>query len=124
MRFFGRKKEPKVPAKWTLPPEGEEVTNTDWKEHLQGQELAPREFEILELYAKGNTDNEIAEALYLSPHTIKSHGKTILRKLGAKNRTQAVSLAYQTGLLSITSQGRSSAPSSVSPTTSEKERRG
>jgi DNA-binding NarL/FixJ family response regulator len=52
--------------------------------------LTDRELEVLGLVAEGRTNPEIAEALVISQSTIKSHVKNILRKLGVRNRTQAV----------------------------------
>ena len=60
--------------------------------------LTDRESEILELIAGGATNREIAAALYLSPHTIKEHTSTLYRKLGARNRAEAVQRAQRLGL--------------------------
>ncbi|MEW2129113.1 response regulator transcription factor [Streptomyces sp. NPDC005435] len=54
--------------------------------------LSPREREVLELVGRGLTNTEIAQALHLSPTTVKSHISTILRKLGVSNRIQAATL--------------------------------
>jgi DNA-binding NarL/FixJ family response regulator len=51
--------------------------------------LTSREVEIMELVVRGLTDREIGEALVLSPRTVESHVARILRKLGARNRTEA-----------------------------------
>jgi DNA-binding NarL/FixJ family response regulator len=48
--------------------------------------------------AEGATNREIAEALFLSPHTIKEHTSTLYRKLGARNRADAVHRAQRLGL--------------------------
>jgi len=61
--------------------------------------LTEREREVLELIAAGETNAEIAQALYLSPHTIKEHTSALYRKLGARNRAEAVQLAQRIGLL-------------------------
>jgi DNA-binding NarL/FixJ family response regulator len=61
--------------------------------------LTEREREVLELIAAGETNAEIAGALYLSPHTIKEHTSALYRKLGARNRAEAVQLAQRIGLL-------------------------
>jgi DNA-binding NarL/FixJ family response regulator len=61
--------------------------------------LSPREREVLDLIAAGSTNREIAEQLYLSPHTIKEHTSALYRKLGARNRAEAVQLAQRIGLL-------------------------
>ena len=61
--------------------------------------LTEREREVLELIADGSTNAEIARALYLSPHTIKEHTSALYRKLGARNRAEAVQLAQRVGLL-------------------------
>jgi DNA-binding NarL/FixJ family response regulator len=61
--------------------------------------LSAREREVLDLIAAGSTNREIAEQLYLSPHTIKEHTSALYRKLGARNRAEAVQLAQRIGLL-------------------------
>ena len=61
-------------------------------------ELSARELEILHHVAQGHTNREIADALYLSPFTVKTHVSRILTKLGARDRVQLVVIAYQAGL--------------------------
>ena len=61
--------------------------------------LSDRERQVLEMIAGGATNKEIAERLYLSPHTIKDHTSTLYRKLGARNRTEAIRCAQRLGLL-------------------------
>ncbi len=61
--------------------------------------LTEREREVLDLIAVGSTNREIAETLFLSPHTVKEHTSTLYRKLGARNRAEAVQLAQRIGLL-------------------------
>jgi DNA-binding NarL/FixJ family response regulator len=60
--------------------------------------LSPREREVLELIAAGGTNREVAAALHLSPHTIKDVTSSLYRKLGAKNRADAVRRAERLGL--------------------------
>ncbi len=60
--------------------------------------LTGRESEILGLISGGATNREIAEALFLSPHTVKEHTSTLYRKLGARNRADAVQRAQRLGL--------------------------
>jgi DNA-binding NarL/FixJ family response regulator len=62
--------------------------------------LSEREREVLDLIAAGSTNREIASTLYLSPHTVKEHTSALYRKLGARNRAEAVQLAQRIGLLS------------------------
>ncbi len=64
-----------------------------------GVQLTSREREVLELVASGSTNREIAATLHLSPHTIKEHTSALYRKLGVRNRAEAVRRAQQTGLL-------------------------
>jgi DNA-binding NarL/FixJ family response regulator len=61
--------------------------------------LTTREVEILRLIAAGLTNTEIAERLFISPLTCKSHVSRILTKLDARDRTQLVVLAYESGLV-------------------------
>jgi two-component system response regulator DesR len=60
--------------------------------------LTEREREILALIAEGETNREIAKVLFLSPHTVKEHTSTMYRKLGARNRADAVQRAQRLGL--------------------------
>ena len=57
--------------------------------------LSPRESEILRLLADGKTNEEIGEALHISPHTVRSHLRRAMQKLEADNRTQAVAIALR-----------------------------
>ena len=62
-------------------------------------ELTEREREVLLLVARGRSNQEIAEALVISPHTAKTHVNRVMGKLGAHDRAQLVIIAYETGLL-------------------------
>jgi DNA-binding NarL/FixJ family response regulator len=62
-------------------------------------ELTPRELDVLRLVARGMSNAEIGEALFLSPATAKTHVARILSKLDLRDRIQAVVLAYETGLV-------------------------
>jgi DNA-binding NarL/FixJ family response regulator len=64
------------------------------------EELSTRELEVLKLVASGNTDKEIAVALSLSIHTIKTHMRSILAKLQVSGRKEAARTARDKGLMS------------------------
>jgi len=67
-----------------------------------GQEpLTPRELEVLTLLGQGRSNNEIAAELTIAPRTTKVHVQNILGKLGAANRTEAVSMAVRQKLISL-----------------------
>lgn len=65
----------------------------------RGEELTERERDVLALLAAGASNREIGAKLYLAESTVKNHVSTILGKLHAANRTHAVSLAREQGLL-------------------------
>jgi DNA-binding NarL/FixJ family response regulator len=62
--------------------------------------LTERELEVLRLLAAGQSNSEVATALFLSEATIKTHVSRILAKLGLRDRVQAVIVAYECGLVS------------------------
>ena len=61
--------------------------------------ITKRELEILELIAQGMSNREIAEKLFVSENTVKTHSSRLFDKLGAKRRTQAVQLGQEMGLI-------------------------
>jgi DNA-binding NarL/FixJ family response regulator len=67
---------------------------------LEALGITPRELEILELIASGLSNREIAEKLFVSENTVKTHSSRLFDKLGAKRRTQAVQLGKQARLIS------------------------
>ncbi|TCP57300.1 LuxR family two component transcriptional regulator [Tamaricihabitans halophyticus] len=65
------------------------------------QPLSRREYQVLQLIADGLENQAIAKILYVSVETVRTHVKSILRKLGARDRTHAVATAFRTGVLVI-----------------------
>jgi len=80
-----------------LPPELE----TRLRERNRSVSLSHRELEVLGMIAKGKANKEIADGLKLSNNTVKTHVARILEKLGACDRTRAVTIAIQRGLLRL-----------------------
>jgi DNA-binding NarL/FixJ family response regulator len=69
------------------------------RERAQPGPLTPRELEVLGLISRGLHNSEIAERLFVTERTVKFHVSSILAKLGADNRTEAVALATRQGLI-------------------------
>jgi DNA-binding NarL/FixJ family response regulator len=61
--------------------------------------LSDRERQVLDMIATGSTNREIAARLFLSPHTVKDHTSALYRKIGARNRAQAILRAQRLGIL-------------------------
>jgi DNA-binding NarL/FixJ family response regulator len=70
-------------------------------EHLGEEDLTARELEILEQVATGGRNREIAGTLSISEETVKVHVKHVMEKLGARDRTEAVSIALRRGILRL-----------------------
>ncbi|HEX6316709.1 MAG TPA: response regulator transcription factor [Gemmatimonadaceae bacterium] len=79
-----------------VPVAGPFVRNEAQREKLG---LTPREMEILEAMAAGFSNREIAERLFVSENTVKTHAARLFDKLSAKRRTQAVQRAKEAGLI-------------------------
>lgn len=61
--------------------------------------ITERELEVLQLIVKENTNQEIAEKLYISPRTVDAHRRNLLQKTGARNTAGLVKYAFQQGLV-------------------------
>ena len=66
-------------------------------ERLSG--LTPRELEVLAGIGRGLSNQELAEELFIADNTVKTHVKRVFTKIGARDRAQAVVIAYQAGLV-------------------------
>jgi DNA-binding NarL/FixJ family response regulator len=82
-------------GKKSIPPEVAERI----AEHLSEESLSEREVEVLKLAMAGNRNRDIADRLFISEETVKAHMKHILEKLGASDRTQAVTIAARRGII-------------------------
>jgi DNA-binding NarL/FixJ family response regulator len=71
-------------------------------EETQTVNFSKRETQVLELLSSGKTNRDIGETLFISESTVKFHVHAILNKLDASNRTEAVSIAAQLGLVELT----------------------
>ena len=70
-------------------------------EHTGEEVLTPKEIEVLRLIATGNANKEIAAQLSVTEETVKSRVKNILEKLGANDRTHAVSIGLKRGIIEL-----------------------
>jgi DNA-binding NarL/FixJ family response regulator len=70
-------------------------------EHAADDALTPREIDVLRLVAAGNANKEIGARLSLTEVTVKSHVQNILAKLGANDRTHAVTIAVKRGIIDL-----------------------
>jgi len=95
LRLTGRPE--RVVIKEVPVPTGKPFVPDDQKRESLG--ITPRELEILELIAQGMSNREIAEKLFVSENTVKTHSSRLFDKLGAKRRTQAVQLGKELRLL-------------------------
>lgn len=78
---------------------GVEATMTQASSTADFIKLSEREQEVLRLLAEGWRNREIAAKLHLSPHTVKTHVRGIMNKLGVNHRIQAVVFALRNGLV-------------------------
>ena len=69
------------------------------EQRLKDLGITKRELEILELIAQGMSNREIAEKLFVSENTVKTHSSRLFDKLSAKRRTQAVQIGKEMGLI-------------------------
>jgi DNA-binding CsgD family transcriptional regulator len=69
------------------------------EERLKGLGITKRELEILELIAQGLSNREIAEKLFVSENTVKTHSSRLFDKLSARRRTQAVQIGKEMGII-------------------------
>jgi DNA-binding CsgD family transcriptional regulator len=90
-----RKKERVVIREVAIPAPPFAVNQT----RLQELGITPREREILELIATGLSNREIADKLFVSENTVKTHSSRLFDKLSAKRRTQAVQIGKELGLI-------------------------
>jgi two-component system NarL family response regulator len=82
--------------KWIPPEVARSLANRSLRE-----ELSQREIQVLTELASGGSNKEIASALGITEHTVKAHLKSILAKLPARDRTEAVTVALQRGIIHL-----------------------
>jgi two-component system, NarL family, response regulator len=70
-------------------------------EHAGEENLTPKEIEVLRLIASGNANKEVAAQLNITEETVKSRVKNILEKLGANDRTHAVTIGLKRGIIEL-----------------------
>jgi len=70
-------------------------------EHAADDALSSREIDVLRLIAAGNANKQIADKLFIEETTVKSHVSSILSKLGANDRTHAVTIGLQRGIIEL-----------------------
>jgi DNA-binding NarL/FixJ family response regulator len=84
-------------GKKRIPPE----IAVEMAEHHSDDALTTREVEVLREVAAGNGNKIVADHLQISEETVKAHMKSILSKLGANDRTHAVTIALKRGIIEI-----------------------
>lgn len=70
-------------------------------DHAADSNLTPREIDVLQLIAAGNANKLVADRLSITEDTVKAHVKNILSKLGANDRTHAVTIAVKRGIIDL-----------------------
>ena len=70
-------------------------------DHMSDETLTVREIEILQLVAEGNRNRDVADRLFISEGTVKVHIQHIMDKLGASDRTQAITIAVRRGIIHL-----------------------
>jgi DNA-binding NarL/FixJ family response regulator len=80
-----------------IPPE----VAADLADHVADEDLTSREIDVLRLISKGNANKEIAGRLFIAEDTVKSHISNILSKLGANDRTHAVTIGLKRGIIEL-----------------------
>jgi DNA-binding CsgD family transcriptional regulator len=95
VKLTGRQE--RIVVKEVVVPEGKPFEVDENKREDLG--ITRRELEILELIAEGMSNREIAEKLFVSENTVKTHSSRVFDKLGARRRTQAVQMGKEFGLL-------------------------
>ena len=95
-RKLTREKEKVVVREVLVPAPAEFVRDQG---RLESLGITPRELEILELIAQGLSNKEIAEQVFVSENTVKTHSSRVFDKLGAKRRTQAVQFGKELRLI-------------------------
>jgi DNA-binding NarL/FixJ family response regulator len=70
-------------------------------EHMSDEDLTPREIQVLQRIAGGNRNRDIGELLFISEETVKVHIKHIMDKLGARDRTEAITIAVRRGIIRL-----------------------
>jgi DNA-binding NarL/FixJ family response regulator len=80
-----------------IPPE----VAAELAQHATDEDLTTREIDVLRLIASGNANKEVAGKLSIAEETVKSHVTNILAKLGANDRTHAVTIALKRGIIEL-----------------------